>query len=848
MNELPDIKTSSDVLLEKLIKKYPDKPYDLFNFMFEMPSYRYDPVKLAPEVRDKYENVPYTDYLTKTENFLLNLHNVVPRIIYHKFTFSIIYNDKKLMNLPEETPEQAERSLNYLGKFSNRSEFSPTMSTILPCFSIYNIFNKKNLRCLSFFNDITKQAIYSLETWREKNIGLDLRDEYVMYDCTDSYRLRDDNTEELKYSERFFRKLKIKPYKHIKSKSTFCDKSEKDKIRNLGKFDFIEVNFNMYIWTQRYETKWRETHSLVSILPILKDILDKDGLFIYKINGYFITIIRDIFYLLSLLFDEVKYINSSLNFSTLNFSYIFCNKFKPPNKETQNLLDQVASYYTEKYPDCGSGVIPNKSSYLYKLLNIPDDILLKYDDVLGKVLYKVLMCIIKYRNNFYDKLPLYYSNRDNMNKFINEYKSNIIYYVYRSGLVPNSFVTFNKKDVNNLITIIFKSKSLHVPLLEKIDMCRASSYTRYTKNVIEDIKNLGTELFITKRELDLLDLTKYDLINVVCRPSNFIKYMIKKKYNISVSQAFLKMLEMLYDFPIINSKNIKVFHLCEAPGQFILSFDSYCNKKNIKYDWKAQSLNFNNEEINKKYPGVLDDKYNLIRNYPDHWLFGVKDSKGNLGTGDITDLDNIFDYAKQKYDIVTSDCGLSVTDDNYGKQEEVMNFINYSQFLTAILCLNKNGNYIYKTFLPLSTNISISIICFLHDNFEDLFILKPTLNPASSEVYIFAKNFNGISDKEKDKLINLHKNFSEKDYFHMNNSIMGDLYNAINTCVFENISALKRNIILYHINFNEDDSIVKKLKDFNEKQAYNFVNKYLPNNNFSLVKSFNKHDKSRKNQ
>ena len=843
MDELPDIKTSSDVLLEKLRREHPDKPYDLFNFMYELPRYKIKDIKFTPEVGSAAINMIYDEYLTKTEHYLAKLSKSVPHVVYHKFLFAITTGNKSLLDLPESTEVDAQSTINYLIAIGNKSDFNPLMSSIIPCFSLYKIFSKKSMRTLTFYNHITRQSIYALENWREKNIGLNLKDEYVMYDCMDTYKIRDDLVK-IEDNERFFRKLKLKPYNKIKANNTLCDKIEIENVRKLGKFDFIELTFNFYIHQYRFETKWRETHSLFSVLYVINDILNTDGIFVYKIRGYFFSISRDIFYILTLLFDEVKFINCFPTYSTVDHAFILCTKIKKPCKKTQKLLGDIFNFYINKYPDCGSGIHPNKTSYITKLVDIPQQFLTKYDALLNEIFYSTLRCIINYRTKFYDKLPIYYSDKDNIDVLINEHKANVIYYITKCKLNPNIYVTFNKKDLTYLINNIYKSKSFRIPLLEKIDMSRSQSYKRYTKNLVDDIKDLGRELFITKRELDILNLDKYDDINKVCRPSNFIKYIIKKKYNISVSQAFLKMLEMLHDFPIIDTKFIKVFHLCEAPGQFILSFDSYCNRKKIRYEWNAQSLNFNNKEINKKYPGVLDDKYRLIHNYPEHWLYGVRDSNGNLGTGDITDLDNIFEYSKQKYDIVTSDCGLSVTDDNYGKQEEIMNFINYSQFLTAMLCLNKEGNYIYKTFLPLSTNISISIICFLHDNFEDLFILKPTLNPASSEVYIFAKNFKGISADEERKLINLHRKFKDDEYFHMNDSIMEDLYNIININVFDNIAALKRNVILYYSNYSEDNKemkILDKLKDFNEKQAYIFINKYLPINNLTLVKPFDKY-------
>jgi cap2 methyltransferase len=105
-----------------------------------------------------------------------------------------------------------------------------------------------------------------------------------------------------------------------------------------------------------------------------------------------------------------------------------------------------------------------------------------------------------------------------------------------------------------------------------------------------------------------------------------------------------------------NIKKVKAFHICEAPGTFILASKYYLNKfyPNIKYSWKATSLN----------PKFLDkdgigDTYGLLQKYKKKWSFG-KDE-----TGDITKEENIKYYKKicEDCDFIIGDCGIPWTED-----------------------------------------------------------------------------------------------------------------------------------------------------------------------------------------
>ena len=126
------------------------------------------------------------------------------------------------------------------------------------------------------------------------------------------------------------------------------------------------------------------------------------------------------------------------------------------------------------------------------------------------------------------------------------------------------------------------------------------------------------------------------------------------------------------------------------------------------------------------------------------------------------------------------------------------------------------------------------MLCFLHDHFDSLQIVKSTLNPASSEVYVFASGFKGISNTTYNNLLHIYHNFNDNNLFHVSTGIMSDIYYVVYKFVASNITALNRNIIIYY-NYNEN--IVKNLEDFNEKLAREWILKYFSTNNFTLLKS-----------
>jgi hypothetical protein len=242
-----------------------------------------------------------------------------------------------------------------------------------------------------------------------------------------------------------------------------------------------------------------------------------------------------------------------------------------------------------------------------------------------------------------------------------------------------------------------------------------------------------------------------------------MKRIISWKYKTEMTtNGWTKMYEMLCNENIIddNKDTIKTFHICEAPGSFISSINHYIfTRTSIKYyNWYAQSLNPLRRE-RRKFSSVLDDRFGLIKNYPNRWLFGINK------TGDITDQDNIKSYEcnplLKDIDLITGDVGVRIPSNMFNEQEAYTGHINYGQVLAGLVVLPLGKKFIFKAFNPFTEPFTISLIYLLTCIFDNVSIIKPkTSHPSSSEVYIYCKGYNGFDTLNiRDRLFYLLMNF-----------------------------------------------------------------------------------------
>ena len=228
----------------------------------------------------------------------------------------------------------------------------------------------------------------------------------------------------------------------------------------------------------------------------------------------------------------------------------------------------------------------------------------------------------------------------------------------------------------------------------------------------------------------------------------------------SISQAWLKMYEIITDCELVpqnQTGTFHSFHLCEAPGTFINALNNYIRTKTqySGFEWHAQSLNTKHAKIG--------DTFGLIKRHPQRWDWGA------TGTGDITQVENIRYYKSQiekrpPVKLITSDCGLEWGNPKY-------EHVAFASYVAILDILPKGGTMIYKILSPIDVPLIWNLIYMTFTNFKDMAFFKPVQNAQSREFYIVAKDYLGTSPDVMDKLLDIVdrwdkiKGISELDLF-----------------------------------------------------------------------------------
>jgi hypothetical protein len=647
-----------------------------------------------------------------------------------------------------------------------------------------NFSNNKNYNSL-FINQINN--INNLEDYmlyRETNST------YSYQDKTELIILKNKKTvknEDFNIKQNQLNKF-LNIYNHIKYSDIVDLKQIKLQNKN---YDFIDLN-------TIYNNEDDYTLILKLILISLKE-LKKNGFLRLNLKIIKNQIAVDILHLLSIYFYKIS-IEKSLIQNPFNSEiYINCYKYKKTNLNLITTIDEYIKKNNKKITQ----IFKNNNNYsnIYKLFELESK---------NKIylLDQIMDCYYNLKNNL--KNELYYKNIQLNNSIEFAKKNNLIYnFKYQKELDYLKFDQFYKIDIKNHIFKFKKKKNI---VVEDFKVTNAN----YKFDKLDKYENL---LKFYKRIMDTLDSNLYNKITYILKKSNVVKDYISKNYsNYKISQAFLKLYEILETFDLLpkNLNRHKVFHICEAPGQFILSTNHFLKTKtkNKGFIWKAQSLNPNYELKNNK--NCLEDQYNLINNYPDRWDFG-KDN-----TGDITNNDNIKYYKllSKNTDLITSDCGFSC-DNPYEMiyQDKIISEINFSQILFILNNLPKNGNFVIKVFIPQNINFIVSLNYILYISFKELYFYKPTLNPSSSEIYIIGKGYQKLDDKKLEKLFKLKKNIDINKSFI--SKLDKDFLNQYEECMIffikKNIESIKRSLYYYE-NFKD----FKKYKSIinNNKNLY----------------------------
>jgi hypothetical protein len=289
-----------------------------------------------------------------------------------------------------------------------------------------------------------------------------------------------------------------------------------------------------------------------------------------------------------------------------------------------------------------------------------------------------------------------------------------------------------------------RDKSLYVNIKENDDTELPEQIGYYNR-----LQNIST------RQIDFRPIHIWDETKKFIRYYEHTLNIYLQNYRISiektkpVSRAWIKFYELLFVTKIFDKLegDLKVFHICEAPGTFIMSTIYYLNRwnKDLKYDWDATTLN----------PKYLDkngigDTYDLLKKYKDKWTFGFD------GSGDITVEKNIKHYRElcKDRDFIIGDCGLP-----WGDSIIPGIILYYSQMLFILYNLKEGGGCIFKQILNFEHKILVDMVYLLYYCFDVVKVYKPLQNSFSGEFYIICTRYKRLlKDKDFDILFKVLDN------------------------------------------------------------------------------------------
>ena len=632
---------------------------------------------------------------------------------------------------------------------------------------INNNILKKDTKIISFSKKLSFVEAYNYQ-YNKLYKDINVKCYYL------EYYLKED-----KYLDEVFK------LKDFLKKNTFID------IKEPLSYTYIKENFkekcnifygDLFLYPVNINTIFREQMNhqlLISLVFIMIHTLEENGDAIFYLPSTKTKISADIIFILSQLFTNVYFylsdFQSSMFYLTI-YDKLICKNYKGYNKEFDDILSNVVQELDKRDPSGGLNfnVLDEKVRKEFDITKeITKDTPTEYLESIFtfkkeiEPFYKQIKDYHTYRlENLYKNLERidYYLRNDTpeIEKELKEYQMfNSIAYANRLGLRI-------KKDINEEVFSDYFGKEL----LQDMFILDTGIRFKFNKdNLTAEVKKCKTELPAFFKQLvsdmhqsnaviDTRDPEKYKQVTDMTKLyQTSLGHYIKSlgiTYGVNVSRAWTKMYEILHYFPELlpNKKVVKSFHLCEAPGGFILATEYFLKQKDIQLDWKAESLNPKNPINIKKYGNIFADDFGIMKEFPDRWIWGKDD------TGDISNPENIKFYKKycENVDFMTSDCGI-----DHGKRDEFMEKINFSQFLFMMNNLPKNGNCVLKVFAPVESQ-KISMIYLMYCRFKKLYFYKPMQNPGSEEFYILAISYETpLIEKELKILFDLLEKYNEEE-------------------------------------------------------------------------------------
>jgi len=275
--------------------------------------------------------------------------------------------------------------------------------------------------------------------------------------------------------------------------------------------------------------------------------------------------------------------------------------------------------------------------------------------------------------------------------------------------------------------IIFKKEELKFHIFQNQKLFENKEYF-YPSELKNGLFGNFNDLDHTKARIDTLDkfseykrraaakyLHEYELVKNIC----------KKQV---ISRAYFKLYEIIYYEPLILTKNLDCFFICEAPGGFIECICDIRRKKNLITSFTSVSKQ--NEFI--KYDNYIEEKYLMYNDI--------------TNTEEIEKvIDKVFLSFPSGLDLITADGGFDVK--LFNSQEILTSKLLLCEIYLALKTQKIGGMFIIKFFDMFSHN-SLVYYLFLCTVYDYVKIIKPkTSRNCNSERYLVCYNYHGTQEK-----------------------------------------------------------------------------------------------------
>jgi 23S rRNA U2552 (ribose-2'-O)-methylase RlmE/FtsJ len=628
-----------------------------------------------------------------------------------------------------------------------------------------------------------------------------------------------------------------------------------DNFINMDIFKVIDTKYdhiysNLFISYQKVDLLENQNMIIYFFtLTIVLQSLNTDGTFVWSVGKITTKALADIILIGKQFFKETDLYYAKINNDMKHSgTTVIFRGFKGIDNDTMNMLKGVCEQLTDIDPSAGIKFNIRDKEIIEKYNIRTDtntDFSYKYvtgflDKNMGDPEYDFIKQynekIFGQKNLFLHKLIYLMAQDDSTkHKLTQKYKKEqFIASKLWAVEMELPILEFDKSTFDSDFgkMIIRDMYAYHSYISFKFKYLKESEQTNYIflPKFINEFETMSRELFLTDYLIDTRDITKWDEIKMKVRyykpnkSSNLSAYIASNYNTGKISQAWLKMYEILEKFDLLDKSvdKIRTFHICEAPGNFIAATNHYIKTKtNARtYEWNAQSLN---PRMSTDKQSSFGDHYGLMRRYPGNWDWGPD------MTGDITHVQNIRYYQKHTMDVnlITSDCGLPWR----GESDDSLLKVHFAEMVFILTSLPVGANFVAKFVLPVVFPSEISILYICYSAFKELHFYKSVLNQYSKEFYVIGKGFRGITNELKDKLIIAVDNYDKEfDLFKKQGyteDFMHQLLQIIRVLSDNYIFQIERQ--LYYVDNYE--SI--------DKKHFEIINKYVIEKNDDWIEQFN---------